>query len=107
MASAWHHVTGQAYQVVVVAPALDHVRQLLSHWRRYGYSIGRAFKPSQLNVMSRYSYWKTTDAQILGAMPDEARAQIAAAFDSGITLYESLSDIGQDVGNEPLSGVSY
>jgi hypothetical protein len=107
MASAWRAVTGQAFRVIVMAPAFDHVQQLLSQWRRYGYSIGRAFQPSQLNVMSAYSYWKTTDAQILGNMPDEARAQIAAAFDAGVTVYESLSDIGRDVSNTPLNGVSY
>ena len=94
---------------MVVTPSYDQARQALSVWRRYGYMISRSFTPSRLDVMSRFSYWKTQDATILGAIPQEDRAKIAAAFDRGVTVYGSLSDVGVDVSteNSPVTGFSY
>jgi hypothetical protein len=109
LSAAWRLVTGQGFRVTVMAPTEDNARRLIATWRRYGYMIGRAFRPSRLDVMTRYSYWKTADAVITGRMPQEARAKIAAAFDAGVTVYESLNDIGVDVSqsNAPVSGFVY
>lgn len=107
--AAWRFVTGKGFQTLIVAPRPDQVRELLSMWRRYGYMVGRAFTPARLDVMSKFSYWKTTDATILGRIPQSDREQIAAAFDRGVTVYSSLSDIGQDVSttNAPVAGFTY
>lgn len=109
LASAWRFVTGQGFQAIIVAPRYDQARQMLSMWRRYGYMVNRSFQPSRLDVMSRFSYWKTQDAVILGNIPQADRAKIAAAFDRGVTVYGSLSDVGQDVSttNAPVNGFSY
>lgn len=109
LASAWRFATGKGFQATIVAPRYDQARQLLSVWRRYGYMVNRAFEPSRLDVMSRFSYWKTQDAVILGRIPQADRERIAAAFDRGVTVYSSLSDIGQDVStvNAPVNGFTY
>lgn len=109
LASAWRFVTGKGLQAVIVTPSYDQASQALSVWRRYGYMIGRSFTPSRLDVMSRFSYWKTQDATILGAIPQEDRAKIAAAFDRGVTVYGSLSDVGVAVSTEnaPVTGFTY
>jgi len=46
---------------------------------------------------------------ILGSIPQADRERIAAAFDRGLTVYSSLSDIGQDVStsNAPVAGFTY
>lgn len=109
LAAAWRFVTGKGAQAIIVAPRPDQARQLLSTWRRYGYMVGRAFEPSRLDVMSKFSYWKTQDAVIRGAIPHEDRQRIADAFNRGVTVYGSLGDVGRDVSatNEPVSGFSY
>lgn len=109
LASAWRAVSGQAFNVIIAAPSPDRVRELLSTWKRYGYMIGRAFTPSRLDVMTRFSYWKTTDTTIRGAMPQEARQQVAEAFERGVTVWNNISLIGTDQtgDNIPVPGAYY
>lgn len=109
LSAAWRWTAGQGFRVTIAAPTADGVRRLLTTWRRYGYTIDRSFEPARLDVMSRYSYWQTEDATITGPIPNDAREQIAAAFDSGVTLYNNLADIGQDVStsNAPVAGFTY
>lgn len=109
LASGWRAVKGDAFEVILVVPQYDRARELISTWRRYGYMVNRAFTPPQLNAMSKYSYWKTSGAVITGPMTHDDRERIAAAFDAGVTIYESLFDIGNDVSttNTPVAGYTY
>jgi hypothetical protein len=109
LASAWRAIMAQAFQVIVAMPSAERVKRLLSEWKRYGYMIGQAFDPGQLNVMSHFSYWKTQGALITGSTPQEKRSTIAQAFDRGVTVWDVIAEIGTDVtaDNTPLSGISY
>lgn len=109
LAAAWRHLTGQALRVTIVGPAPDRAAALISRWERYGYMIGRAFRPSRLDVMTRFSYWQTSGAVVTGQIPNTHRTRVASAFDRGVTVYRNLSDIGVDVSasNNPVPGISY
>jgi hypothetical protein len=109
IASGWRAILAQAFQVIISVPSVERVRKLVSEWSRYGYMIGQAFAPSQLNTMSKFSYWKTSGALISGTTPQEKRRTIAQAFDRGVTVWTVVADIGTDVtdDNTPLSGISY
>lgn len=109
LASAWRAIMAQAFQVIIAMPSAERVSRLLSEWKRYGYMIGQAFDPGQLNVMSHFSYWKTQGALITGSTPQEKRRTIAQAFDRGVTVWDVIAEIGTDVtgDNAPLSGISY
>lgn len=109
LASPWRAIVGQAFQAIVAVPSAERVRALLSEWNRYGYMIGQAFTPSRLDVMTRFTYWKAVEPVVLGAVPQQRRQTIAAAFERGTTVWGSISDIGTDVteSNAPLSGIAY
>lgn len=106
-ASGWRAVIGQAFRIVVAVPSVDRIRALISEWSRYGYMVGRAFTPPRLDPMTKWSYWQTADTTVLGALPQEARAAVAAAFERGTTVWTSVADIGTNPTNEPRSGVTY
>lgn len=109
LASAWRAIISQAFSVIIAMPSAERIKALVRAWSRYGYMIGQAFTPPQLNAMSKFTYWKTDGALINGTTPQEKRRTIAQAFDRGVTVWTNVADIGTDVtgSNTPLSGVSY
>ena len=107
LASGWRAILETAFQAIIVMPTQERVNALTSMWTRYGYMIGQAFTPPQLNAMSSYTYWKTQDATVIGAMPQERRQTVAAAFDRGVTIWDDISLIGTQPENTPLTGISY
>ena len=109
LASGWRAIIGQAFKAVIAVPSAERVHALLSEWRRFGYMIGQAFTPSRLDAMSKMTYWQTQGCTIVGAVPQEKRQTIAQAFDSGVSVWTSIADIGTDVTatNTPNAGISY
>lgn len=107
LASAWRAIMSQAFEVIIAMPSAERVTKLVSEWNRYGYMIGQAFAPEQLNAMDHYTYWRTTGALITGGVPQDRRQTIAAAFDRGVTVWENVADIGTAPDNEPLTGITY
>jgi len=109
LASPWRAIVAQAFDVIVALPSTERIHALLSEWRRFGYMIGQTFKPTRLDPMTKMSYWQTGGAVILGAVPQQRRQTIAAAFDRGTTVWTSIADIGSDVtgSNTPRAGISY
>lgn len=109
IASGWRAVLRQGFHVIVVMPTRDRVDALVSMWRRYGYMVGRAFRPQRLDCMTHFTYWQTDGAVILGAVPQSRRQTIAAAFDAGTTVWTDIAEIGTDVSgsNAPRSGIVY
>lgn len=107
LASGWRAILQTAFQAIIVMPTQERVNALTSMWTRYGYMIGQAFTPPQLNAMSSYTYWKTQEATVIGAMPQERRQTVAAAFDRGVTIWDDISLIGTQPENTPLTGISY
>lgn len=107
IAGAWQAVIGRMFKVVVKGPRPADVRSLVSQWRRYGYMIGRAFVPPRLDPMDHYSYWKMTEATVVGAMPQNERMAVAEAFERGTTVWTNVAEIGSQPGNSPRSGISY
>lgn len=109
LASGWRAILAQAFQVVISMPSAERVHNLVSQWKRYGYMIGQAFTPQRLDPMTKMSYWKTTNAAILGAMPQQRRQTISQAFDRGTTVWTTVAEIGTDVtgSNVPRAGIAY
>jgi hypothetical protein len=107
LASGWRAILQQAFQAIIVMPSAERIRKLVSEWTRYGYMIGQAFVPPQLNVMSHYSYWQANEPTILGSLPQSARDSISAAFERGVTVWDSVAEIGTQPTNTPLGGISY
>ena len=107
LASAWRAIIGQAFRAIVAVPSAERVRALLSEWGRYGYMIGQAFVPPRMDPMTHYSFWQISDATILGRLPQDARVDIASAFQRGVTVWNSVAEIGTEPANAPRAGVSY
>jgi hypothetical protein len=87
------------------------IRIIGDYWLRFGYAI-RAFiqPPQSLMVMSKFTYWKMTEAYIVGATVPEGHKQvIRGIMEKGFTVFASPDDIGtvNIADNAPLSGVSY
>ncbi len=98
---------GRGPRVAVMGMVAGDLNRVVAMFERYGYTIGRAFVPSQLNVMDHYSYWQADEPTILGTLPQSARDSISAAFERGVTVWDSVAEIGTQPANTPLDGISY
>lgn len=80
-------------------------------WLRYGYYVQQfMIPPKNLNVMSKFTYWKMHELYIQSSTcPEEFRMTIKGIFEKGVTVWAKPEYIGvTDYGdNQPLSGVSY
>lgn len=87
------------------------LRIIGDYWLRFGYAIRAYLKPPQnLMVMSRFTYWKMTEAYLTSAMVPESHKQvIRGILEKGVTVWKSPTEIGVvDIAdNVPLAGVSY
>ena len=60
--------------------------RFMYYW--YGYHVNRMFKGDiDLHTRSKFDYIKTNGAKIKGSLSAGAARQIAAIFDSGVTIY--------------------
>ena len=60
--------------------------RFMYYW--YGYHVNRMFKGTvDLHTRSKFDYIKTSGAKIRGSLTAGAARQIAAIFDSGVTIY--------------------
>ena len=80
-------------------------------WLRYGYAI-RAFiqLPQTLMVMSKFTYWKTSETYIAASnIPESHKGVLRGIIEKGVTVWANPDDIGQiDIAdNVPLGGISY
>lgn len=100
---------GRGPRVAVKGLVAGDLARVVAMFARYGYTIERALKPSRLDAMTKMTYWKTDGAAIVGAVPQEKRQTIAQAFDSGVTVWTSIAEIGTNVtaSNTPNAGISY
>jgi len=96
-------------RVVVKGLVAGELARTVAMFARYGYTIERALKPTRLDPMTKMSYWQTDGCTIVGAVPQEKRQTIAQAFDSGVTIWTRIADIGTDVTatNAPRAGIAY
>ena len=85
------------------------VARAIAMFARYGYTINRPIHPTRLDAMTHFTYWKTGGAVITGAVPQQKRQTIADAFDRGVTVWTTISEIGsnQTGVNTPHSGIAY
>jgi hypothetical protein len=100
---------GRGPLVIVLSMTPGDVNRVVSMFERFGYTINRAFTPPRLDAMTKFTYWKTDGAVVLGNVPQEKRQTIAQAFDRGTTVWTTLADIGTDVtsSNAPTPGFTY
>lgn len=80
------------------------------HWLQFGYAVHRRYTPpASLQVMSKFTYWKMTQAQIRSTpIPEAMKNIIRGIFEKGVTVYRSPNDIGivDPATNTPIAGVS-
>lgn len=107
LASGWRAIVAQGFKAVVSMPSAERIKALLSEWRRFGYMIGQAFIPPRLDVMTHWSFWQLSEPTILGAFPQSARDAVSAAFERGVTVWNTVAEIGTEPDNEPVAGVTY
>lgn len=79
------------------------------YWLRYGYAVRRFAKPkANMQVMSKFTYWKLTETYLTGALPEQFKQAIRGIFEKGVTVWQSPADIGNiDIANNtPLGGIT-
>lgn len=77
------------------------------YWLRYGYAMNRFISnmPDNLNVMSKFTYWKLKETYFETAnCPENYRQTIRGIFEKGVTVWANPDDIGTTyIGdNEPI-----
>ena len=78
-------------------------------WLRYGYALNMIYRPTDLMVMSKFSYWKMVECVLVaGPMPEIFKDGLRGIFEKGVTLYKSPLDIGTVdlASNVPNDGVT-
>lgn len=81
-----------------VTPAYQ--RSIADYWSRFGYAVNDYIVPTDLQIMSSFTYWKFQDLVIGGTkLPEKYRMVIKGIFEKGVTVFGDASDIegGYDV----------
>lgn len=71
----------------------DNAKSIDDYFTCYGYAQNKYGIPN-LHARENYTYIKTQDFKIKGAIPNDAINKIKAAFNSGITFWTSISNVG-------------
>lgn len=64
-----------------------------SYFDRFGYAINDIQTPN-INARTHFTYIKTKGCKISGAIPNDDRENISTIFDTGITFWNTLSEVG-------------
>lgn len=69
--------------------------QIGEFWLRYGYAINRFWKPTDLNLMTNFTYWKFKELNVVGANCTEIyKNAIRGIFEKGVTVWTNPAKIG-------------
>ena len=82
--------------------------QIGEFWLRYGYAINRFWKPTDLNLMTHFTYWKFKELNLVAANCTEIyKNAIRGIFEKGVTVWTEPDKIGvTDIGdNKPREGM--
>lgn len=85
-------------KVKAIQPAA--LQAIGEYWLRYGYRVNRpvAFRNASLdvlNVMSKFSYWRTSETYLASSScPEQYRMSIRGILEKGVTVWRNPSDIG-------------
>lgn len=94
-------------RAVVQGMVAGDVARAVAMFDRYGYTVNRAMVPPRLDPMTHYSYWQMEDIAIVGQLPQSAREVIAEAFARGVTIWNTVSEIGTHPANSARDSVTY
>lgn len=81
----------------------DYAKMIDDFFDRYGYAVDRVKIP---NISSRphWNYVKTRDCTITGSVPADDMHKICKIFDSGITFWRNVGDVGNySLDNSPIT----
>ena len=71
------------------------LRVIGDFWLRYGYAVNAALRPSRLQVMEKFSYWKFQEYTIRDSIiPEQYKNVIRGIFEKGVTVWGNPDDIG-------------
>jgi hypothetical protein len=107
------NIVNDSYEIKLRWKWLDanHMRMIGDYWLRFGYAINRFIQfPDDYLVMTKFTYWKLSEAYIVAAnIPETFKQAFRGIFEKGVTVWADPKDIGViDIGtNEIKPGVSY
>lgn len=108
------NLVNMAFEVSVRWKLIDeaNIKRIGEFWLRFGYAVESfvANIPADLHVMSKFTYWKLSEAYISNApVPEAARQVIKGILEKGVTVYKTPEDIGtvDYATNAPIGGISY
>ena len=80
----------------VMTVGCDRARAIGDYWSRYGYACNRYVAiDNNLNLMSRYTYWKCADTYVSSFDGDESsKAVIRGIMERGVTVWRTPEEIG-------------
>lgn len=70
------------------------VRRIGEFWLRYGYKVALFFKPTKLNLMKHFTYWKMQEVNLYGEVNEFHKSVIKGIFEKGVTVWRNADDIG-------------
>jgi hypothetical protein len=92
-------------------PNLKVLRQIGDFWLRYGYAVHQYVTlPTDLMVMTRFTYWKLSETYLgVAPVPEGFKQTIRGIFEKGVTVWRDPDDIGAIdwADNQPVAGISY
>lgn len=112
MGGEFLHLIYGGWRVVARWKLIDEaaIRTIGEHWLEYGYAVNqRVIPPKSLHVMSKFSYWRMTQAFITqGPIPEGFKAALRGIFEKGVTVYQNPDDIGNVdfAANTPKTGIA-
>lgn len=93
--NGWNYAMGLlGYRVSykTIGPSQEAI--LIDYFTRYGYAINELMDmPSDLRLMTKFTYWKLEESFLWGNITEGAKNAIRGIFERGVTVWNNPSDI--------------
>lgn len=93
--NGWNYAVGLlGFRTTIKTPAPGQEKVLIGYFKRFGYRINELMDmPSDLRLMTKFTYWKLQESFLYGNIQESAKETIRGIFERGVTVWNDPDDI--------------
>lgn len=93
--NGWNYAVGLlGFRTTIKTPSPGQEKVLVGYFKRFGYRINELMDmPSDLRLMTKFTYWKLQEAFLYGNVTETAKETIRGIFERGVTVWGNPNDI--------------
>lgn len=93
--NGWNYAMGMlGFRTTIKVPSSGQEQVLIGYFKRFGYRINELMDmPTNLKLMSKFTYWKLQESFLFGNVTESAKQAIRGIFEKGVTVWGVPEDI--------------